>query len=65
MVYFTITPKNASIILEEYNKDFVFLLFLPSFTKDGYPTSENDLKCCIIRSDWSRLHRIIIILLID
>jgi hypothetical protein len=53
MIYFKINLKNSSIIFEEYNKDYVGILFLPRLTKDGYPTSDDDLKYCLIRSDWS------------
>ena len=53
MVYYSISIKDNTIILDEYNVDYVGVLLLPMLTKDGYPTNNDNLKYCYIRSDWT------------
>jgi hypothetical protein len=53
MVYYTITLIKKSIFFKLYNIDYVGVLLLPMLTKDGYPTQNDDVKYCYIRSDWS------------
>ena len=51
MVYYTISIKDNTIILDEYNVDYVGVLLLPKLSEHGYPTHDDSLYC-YIRSDW-------------
>ena len=51
--YYSISLKKKTIILNEYDIDYVGVLLLPMLTKDGYPINDNNIKYCYIRSDWT------------
>ena len=53
LVYYSISLKDNTLVLNEYDVDYVGVLMLPMLTKDGYPTNEDDVKYCYIRSDWT------------
>jgi hypothetical protein len=53
LVYYSISLKDTTIILNEYDIHYVGVLLLPLLTKDGYPTNDDDVKYCYIRSDWT------------
>ena len=51
--YYSISLKKKTIMLNEYDIDYVGVLLLPMLTKDGYPIPSNNIKYCYIRSDWT------------
>jgi hypothetical protein len=53
LVYYSISLKDTTIVLNEYDVDYVGVLLLPLLTKDGYPTNDDNVKYCYIRSDWT------------
>ena len=53
MVYYSISLKKKTIILNEYDINYVSVLVLPILTKDGYPSDSDGIKYCYIRSDWT------------
>jgi hypothetical protein len=53
MVYYSISLKENTITFNEYDIDYVGVLLLPMLTKDGYPTNDDNVKYCYIRSDWT------------
>lgn len=52
MNYYSISLKECNITLTDYNIDYVGVILLPMLTKDGYPSNDEDVKYCYIRSDW-------------
>ena len=52
MNYYSISLSKTTVTLTNYNIDYVGVILLPMLTKEGYPTNDDDVKYCYIRSDW-------------
>ena len=52
MTYYSISLKTTTLILNEYDINYVGVLLLPLLIKDGYPTNNNNTIYCFVRSDW-------------